>query len=175
MQVKSNIACDEAVLEKAKLTRDRLVEAVKFKRKDGITKCLVAMYTLPLSKELIAATCLGGLLADNTIWRMVDGQLEAKVLKLEKLWRRACKSQTCSGLVADSPWPSKTAGDVVDVVDRWQTTLMETLELSNAILVREAAIQMTYRRLEIEADFALMPIGESWGCHLALACAVSGR
>ena len=41
-------ACDHAVLAKAKLIRDRLIEAVECKRKDGITKCMVAMYTLPL-------------------------------------------------------------------------------------------------------------------------------
>ena len=93
---------------------------------------------------------------------MVDVQLETKAQNLEKLWRVACKSQTCGGSVADRPWPSKTAGDFVEVVDRWQKTLMETLELSNAILAREAAIQMAYKRMEIEADLALLPIGESW-------------
>ena len=141
------------------------------KRKDGITKCLVAMYTLPLSKELIPATVLGGMVADNTIWRLVDEPLEAKAWRFEKLWRRACKTQTCSGVVAESLWPSKTDGDFVDVVDRWQTTLMETLDLSNAILVRDAAIQMAYmyRRLETEVDLALLPIGESWGWPVSMA------
>ena len=103
-------------------------------------------------------------MADSTIWRMADEPSEAKAFKL-----RACKSQICNGLVADSPWPSKTAGDVVDVVDRFQTILMETLELSNAILVREAAIQMAYKRMEIEADLALLPIGESWGWAVSVA------
>ena len=79
MPEKSNSSCDEVVVEKAKLIRDRLVEAVKFKRKDGITKYLVAMYTLPPSKELLAATGLAALVADTTIWRMVDEQLETKV------------------------------------------------------------------------------------------------
>ena len=118
------------------------------------------MYTSPPSKELIAATGLGVMVADNRILRLVDEPLEAKARRLEKLWRRACKTQTCSGVVAESRWPSKTAGNVVDVVDRWQTTLMETLDLSNAILVRDAAIQMTYTRLETEVDLALLPIGE---------------
>ena len=112
-------ACDEAVLAKAKPIRDRLIWAVEGKKKDGITKCLVAMYTLPPSKELIAATGLGGMVADNTIWRLVDEPLEAKAKTFETFWRRACKSQTCSWVVAESPWPSKAAGDFVDVVDGW--------------------------------------------------------
>ena len=41
--------------------------------------------------------------------------------------------------------------------------------MSNAILVRDAAIQMTYRRLETEADLALLPIGESWGWVVSMA------
>ena len=87
MPDKSNGACDEAVLAKAKLIRDRLIEAVQCKRKDGITKCLVAMNTLPPSKESIAATGLGGMEADNTIWRLVDEPLEDKARRLEELWR----------------------------------------------------------------------------------------
>ena len=46
---------------------------------------------------------------------------------------------------------------------------METLDLSNAILVRDAAIQMAYRRLETEADPALLPIGETWGWAVSVA------
>ena len=87
---------------------------------------------------------------------------------MEKLRRRACRTRTCSGVVTESPWPSKTAGDFVDVVDRWQTTLMETLDFSSAMLVRDAAMQMTYRRLETEADLALLPIGESWGWAVSM-------
>ena len=46
---------------------------------------------------------------------------------------------------------------------------METLDLSNAIFVRDTAIQMAYRRLETEADLALLPIGESWGWAVSMA------
>ena len=45
---------------------------------------------------------------------------------------------------------------------------METLDFSSAILVRDAAMQMTYRRLETEADLALLPIGESWGWAVSM-------
>ena len=70
------------------------MEVVKFKRKDGITKCLFAIHILLCSNDLLAATGLAALAADATIWRMVDEQLETKVKKLKKLWRVACKSQT---------------------------------------------------------------------------------
>ena len=60
---------------------------------------------------------------------------------------------------------------LVDVVDRWQKVLMDILNVSNAIVIREAGIQMVYRRLETVADLALMLVNESWNgrCQLRLA------
>ena len=42
--------CDEAVLAKAKLIRDRLSRALAGKKNDGITKCWVTKYTLQLAR-----------------------------------------------------------------------------------------------------------------------------
>ena len=84
MPEKSNCACDEAVLEKAKLIRDRLVEAVKLKKEGWNYKVSRRNVHLATFQGLIAATGMGGLVADNTIWRIVDEQLEAKALKLDK-------------------------------------------------------------------------------------------
>ena len=73
--------------------------------------------------------------------------IEAKAYKLERLWRKVCQKQTCVAPVVDKPWPSKCAADVVDLVDRWQISLMESSDFSDANAIRNIAIQLALRKL----------------------------
>ena len=59
--------CEELVVAKAKMIRDRLIEAVQWKRKDLISKCLVSVYRLPLSKKMLAEIGLAHLVDDRSI------------------------------------------------------------------------------------------------------------
>ena len=145
---------------RAKVIRGRLVEAVMWKSKEKIAKCLSNLYNLPPSKQMLTETGLSLLLADTSIWRAVDNDLELKAAKLLKLWKTACKDQTCAGAVAEKPWPCKSAADFVEVVDRWQTTILGELDFTDVTVVRDTAIQLSLRRMETEMDFLFLQDGE---------------
>lgn len=127
--------CEEAVMEKAKVIRSKLVEAVMWKDKTKIAKCLANLYNLPPSKQMMAESGLSILLADGSIWRMVDSGLEQKADRLLQLWKKASRSQNAEKLSMDKPWPFRSAADFMEVVDRWQKSLLDAVEISDVTVV----------------------------------------
>ena len=116
-------ALPESVGVKALAAKEMVMSGITHERPDLLVKALRMMCILPPSKDMIAQSGLGFLLADETVWAMVEDRgIREKAQRLQTIWKKAVKEQHAPpvGSEEDNPLKGKTAKEVVELIQEWR-------------------------------------------------------
>ena len=139
-------ALPESVGVKALAAKEMVMSGITHERPDLLVKALRMMYMLPPSKDMIAQSGLGFLLADETVWAMVEDRgIREKAQRLQNMWKKAVKEQHAPpvGSEEDNPLKGKKAKEVVELIKEWRdwavvqmsVTAEETPHLRDALAI----------------------------------------
>lgn len=160
-------ALSESVSVKAQHAKDMLLEGITHVRPDLLVRALRVMFLLPPFKEMIAQSGLGYLLADETVWAMVDDRnIREKAQRLQTIWKQAAKEQppVPVGSEEDNLLCGKKAKDVVDFIKNWRVWALANMAVNaeETFHLCEALAMLVLRGFQSYADLDCVLPPQSW-------------